>query len=270
MEYKQIRFNLPGLTAQNFNKIKMSQKLPKAIYEGKIKIGETELNCAVLADGNRIISANAVFKAFGRVQRSNARLINMPAFLDAKNLQPFIGEDLMPLIKVIEYETINGRKDLGFNALILPKICKVYLDAREEKNIETGKSVLTAKQLPLARASEILLLGLSNIGIIALVDEATGYQYQREKDELQTILKAYIAAELLPWQKRFPDEFYKEIFRLNGWDYTVHGIKQRPGVIGIWTKQLIYQQLPKGVLKELYSKTPKTTGGKLAARLHQR
>lgn len=245
------------------------EKLPKATYEGKIKIGETELNCAVLADGTRIISANAVFKAFGRVQRSNARLINMPAFLDAKNLQPFVGEDLMPLIKVIEYEAKNGKKELGFNALILPKICKVYLDAREEKNTETGKSVLTAKQLPLARASEILLLGLSNIGIIALVDEATGYQYQREKDELQTILKAYIAAELLPWQKRFPDEFYKEIFRLNGWDYTVNGIKQRPGVIGTWTKQLVYQQLPKGVLKELYSKTPKTTSGKLAARLHQ-
>lgn len=138
------------------------EKLPKATYEGKIKIGETDLNCAVLADGTRIISANAVFKAFGRVQRSNARLINMPAFLDANNLQPFIGEDLMPLIKVIEYETKNGKKEFGFNALILPKICKVYLDAREEKSPETGKSVLTAKQLPLARAKAFTEKNLNN------------------------------------------------------------------------------------------------------------
>ncbi|WP_394353172.1 P63C domain-containing protein [Mucilaginibacter humi] len=60
-----------------------------------------------------------------------------------------------------------------------------------------------------------------------------------------------MAAELLPWQKRFPDEFYKEIFRLNGWDYTVNGIKNRPGVIGTWTKNLIYNLLPNGVLAEL-------------------
>lgn len=241
----------------------------KATHEGKIQLGETELNVAVLGDGTRIISASAVFKAFGRIQRSNARLINMPAFLDAKNLQPFIGADLMELINQIKYEDKNGKEDSGYNAFILPKLCKVYLDARSAKNTETNKPILTKSQEPLARASEILLLGLSNIGITALIDEATGYQYEREKDELQKILSAYIAEELLPWQKRFPDEFYKEIFRLNKWDYTVHGIKQRPGVIGTWTKKLIYQQLPKGVLQELYNKTPKTNTGKLAAKLHQ-
>mgnify|MGYP003561277120 CR=1 FL=1 len=48
----------------------------------------------------------------------------------------------------------------------------------------------------------------ARVGITALVDEATGYQYERENDELQKILKAYISEELLPWQKRFPDIFY--------------------------------------------------------------
>lgn len=248
-------------------------QLPKATHEGKIQLGETELNVAVLQNGTRIISRNAIFKAFGRTKRGRAigekRVPNMPAFLDAKNLQPFVGEDLSGVLKQIDYIDKKGKEDSGYNALILPMLCKVYLDARASKNENTGKSVLTKSQEPLARASEILLIGLSNIGIIALVDEATGYQYEREKDELQTILKAYIAAELLPWQKRFPDEFYKEIFRLNNWDFTVNGIKQRPGVIGIWTKKLVYQQLPKGVLQELYSKTPKTTSGKLAAKLHQ-
>ena len=66
----------------------------------------------------------------------------------------------------------------------------------------------------------------ARVGITALVDEATGYQYEREHDELQKILKAYISEELLPWQKRFPDIFYKELFRLNGWNYTVNGIKK--------------------------------------------
>lgn len=245
----------------------ITKPLKALTKEGKIKIGDIELVCSVLEDGTRVLSKSAIFKAFGRSKRGRnigeVRVPNMPAFLDANNLQPFVGEDLHGVLNQIDYIEKNGTTSAsGYNALILPMMCKVYLDARAAK-------VLKTQQQPLARASEILLIGLSNIGIIALVDEATGYQYEREKDELQTILKAYIAAELLPWQKRFPDEFYKEIFRLNKWDYTVNGIKQRPGVIGTWTKKLIYHQLPKGVLQELYEKTPKTSTGKLAAKLHQ-
>ena len=112
----------------------------------------------------------------------------------------------------------------GYDAYILPKLCKVYLDARDKKQ-------LVKQQIPLARASEILLLGLSHTGIIALVDEATGYQYERERYELQKILKAYIAEELRAWVKTFPDIYYSEIFRLNGWDYTIQNIKKRPGVL---------------------------------------
>lgn len=248
-------------------------KLPKATHEGKLQIGETELNCAVLEDGTRIISRNAIFKAFGRTKRGRAkddiRVLNMPSFLDAKNLQPFVGEDLMGVLKQIDYLDLKGKEDSGYNALIIPLLCKVYLDARATKNPDTGKAAITKSQEPLARASEILLLGLSKIGIIALVDEATGYQYDRERDELQKILKAYISDELLKWQKTFPDTYYKEIFRLNGWNYTVQDIRKRPGVVGKWTNKIIYQQLPKGVLEELKKKTPKSIAGNYTARFFQ-
>lgn len=247
-------------------------KLPRATHEGKVTLGATDLNVAVLDDGTRIISKTAIFKAFGRTQRGRPkgteRVLNMPAFLDANNLQPFVSEDLKGVLKQIDFIDKRGGGDSGYNAAILPLLCKVYLDARAQKD-DKGKSVLKKSQEPLARASEILLLGLSNLGIIALVDEATGYQYARENDELQTILKAYISKELLPWQKKFPDNFYKEIFRLNGWNYTVHDIRLRPGVVGTWTKTLIYKQLPKGVLKELENNTPKNEDGKYKAKLHQ-
>jgi hypothetical protein len=243
----------------------MAKKL-KATHEGKINIGENELNVAVLEDGTRIITQSAVFKAFGRTKRGRAksdmRVLNRPAFVDAHNLQPFIGEDLERVLNPIKYISKNDNETEGFNAEILPKLCKVYLDARERKK-------LVSQQLPLARASEILLLGLSDIGIKALVDEATGYQYEREKDELQKILQKYISQELLPWQKTFPDIFYKELFRLNGWDFTVNGIKKRPGVIGTWTKKLVYEELPKGVLEELESNVPKSESGNKTARFHQ-
>ena len=112
-------------------------------------------------------------------------------------------------------------------------------------------------------------MSFSKVGIIALVDEATGYQYDRERDELQKILRAYISEELLPWQKRFPDVFYRELFRLNGWDFTIKDIRKRPGIIGKWTNKIIYEQLPTGVLDELKNKTPKSEGGNYIARFHQ-
>lgn len=244
----------------------MANKVIKATHEGKIQLGETELNVAVLEDGTRLINYSAIFKAFGRTKRGaqndGSRVHNMPAFLNANNLQPFVGTDLQAVLEKVLYKDKSDRVNEGFEAKILPLLCKVYLDAREA-------GALKQQQEGLARASEILLFGLSNIGITALIDEATGYQYEREKDELQKILSAYIAQELLPWQKTFPDVFYRELFRLNGWDYTVTGIKKRPGVIGTWTNKLIYEQLPNGVLDELKSKTPKSGSGNYTARFFQ-
>ena len=238
----------------------------KATHEGKIRIGDVDLNVAVLEDGTRIITQSAVFKAFGRTKRGRSkddiRVLNRPAFIDARNLQPFIDDGLDSVLNLIEYQSLSGSVNDGYDATILPKLCRVYLDARESKKLVT-------QQLPLARASEILLMSLANVGITALVDEATGYQYDREKDALQVILKAYITDELLRWQKMFPDTFYYEIFRLKKWDFTVSGIKKRPGVIGRWTNELIYKQLPKGVLDELKSKTPKSQEGNYTARFFQ-
>lgn len=246
-----------------------NKNLLKTTHEGKLIIGEKELNCAVLSDGTRVISRNAIFRAFGRTKRGRAknevRVPNMPSFIDANNLQPFIDGKLMGVLNQLNYINLNGKEENGYDANILPMLCKVYLDARE-------KNILKTQQLPLARASEILLLALSKVGITALIDEATGYQYEREKDELQRILKAYISEELLPWKKRFPDEFYKEIFKLNGWPYTVAQIKraERPAVIGKWTKKYIYSVLPRGVLEALLNNTPRRPDGRLKHKLHQR
>jgi hypothetical protein len=245
----------------------VKHKILKATHEGKITIGENELNVAVLEDGTRLITQSAIFKAFGRTKRGRAlddiRVLNRPAFIDAKNLQPFIDLSLDSVLNTITYQSINNNPTEGYNAEILPKLCKVYLDARAEKKLVT-------QQLPLARASEILLIALSKIGITALVDEATGYQYERERDELQTILKAYISEELLAWQQRFPHEFYKQIFRLNNWEYTVQNLKSRPSVVGTWTNKYIYKQLPNGILEELKKETPKNETGKLKEHLHRR
>ncbi len=243
----------------------MSEKILKATHHGTLKIGNTELKVAVLEDGSRIISKSAIFKAFKRTRRGRARNEerepNMPAFIDAKNLKPYISTDLLDVLKPISYIASNGRESSGYKAEILPLLCDTYLQARDAKDLK-------AQQKPLAEIAEILVRSLSKVGIVALVDEATGYQDIRKRNELQEILKAYISEELLPWTKRFPDEFYKEMFRLKGWSYDPKSVK-RPSLIGKLTNQLIYKQLPPGVLQELKSKTPKNEKGNYTARFHQ-
>lgn len=76
---------------------------------------------------------------------------------------------------------------------------------RCEKNIK-----LSARQRIIADQCEILIRGFARVGIVALVDEATGYQYERERFELEKILNAYISDEILKWQLTFTDDFIEK------------------------------------------------------------
>ena len=69
--------------------------------------------------------------------------------------------------------------------------------------------------------AEIIVRSFSaKVGIIALVDEATGYQKVREKRALQLKLQAFIAEEMQEWARMFPDEFWFELARLEGVHYS--------------------------------------------------
>lgn len=246
---------------------KYNEEILRATHQGVLKIGEREMPCAVLNDGTRIISRNAIFRAFGRTKRGRkkdeVRVLNMPSFIDANNLQPFINKELHGELKSIEYQALNGRITTGYNAKILPLICDVYLTARMEGD------VLTKTQEPLAIASEILVRSFAKIGIIALVDEATGFQEVREKLALQKILEIYIAKELRPWIKTFPDSYYENLFRLKEWQYKPLSVK-RPSVVGKITNNLIYKRLAPGVLQELKKITPRDSKGRARHRYFQR
>lgn len=236
----------------------MTNKLLKATHQGELPIGETILPCAVLEDGTRVITKSAVFKAFGRSKRGRnlgeVRVPNMPAFIDANNLQPFIGVDLIEVLKQIDYEDKNGNENAGYNASILPLMCKMYLDARQEK-------VLKTQQLPLARASEMLLLSLSKVGIIALIDEATGYQQVRDKDALQLFLQKFLEEEKGKWVKTFPDEFFESIFKMKGWTWSVANKGKKPQVVGYYINNYVYSRLAPKVLTELRKLNPKDSNG---------
>jgi hypothetical protein len=184
-------------------------ELIKATHQGKFIIGSIEINCANLVDGTRVISKSAIFKAFGRVKRGRKigeiRVHNMPelpAFLDANNLQKSINEELKAVLIPVDYINLNGKESAGYKAEILPMICRMYMDAR-------SKGVLTKQQLQFAVQSELVLYSLSQVGIAGLVDEATGFQEIRQRDALQQILDRYLRKEYAAWARCFRLNFMK-------------------------------------------------------------
>mgnify|MGYP001070056390 CR=1 FL=1 len=237
---------------------------PKATHEGVLPLANKDLNVAVLNDGTRIISQAAVFKAFGRTKRGRGsediRVLNRPAFLDAKNLQPYIKSDLEGVLKTITFKSLTGQSVEGYNAEILPKMCKVYLDARAD-------GTLLKQQEPLARASEILLLALANVGITALVDEATGYQLDRKHDALRLLLSKYIEEGLQKWIHTFPDTFFAELDRLYGNAATTS--RGRPQYYGRFINKYVYAPIEHGYVKAELDKRNITDEGKRRARFHQ-
>ena len=244
--------------------LKDSQPMPKATHEGILPLASKDLNVAVLNDGTRIISQAAVFKAFGRTKRGRGsediRVLNRPAFLDAKNLQPYVNKDLEGVLKTITFESMSGQEIEGYNAEILPKMCEVYLDARAD-------GALLKQQEPLARASEILLLALANVGITALVDEATGYQLDRKHDALRLLLSKYIEEGLQKWIHTFPDTFFAELDKLYGNEKTTS--RSRPQYYGRFINKYVYDPIEHGYVKAKLDELNITDEGKRRARFHQ-
>lgn len=228
-------------------------------------IGNKELECYVLEDGTRVFSGNGLQKALNFPSTSGGTALM--GMLSTGELKEKLTDDILEKLENRKEFIRPGAggalsKTYGYDATLLIDICTLLIECRE-------MGILTPRQEEYARVAQTIISSVAKVGIISLIDEATGYQSEREKDELQKILAKYISEELLPWQKRFPDTYYKELFRLNGWDFTIKDIKKRPGVIGRWTNKLIYEELPPGVMEALKEKTPKSYTGNRTARYHQ-
>ncbi|MBG1271904.1 P63C domain-containing protein [Nostoc sp. WHI] len=235
----------------------------KITHSGQINLGNFNVDCYVLEDGRRVISGMGMQSALKMLDDdSQVGGSRLNRHLNQKSLEPFFlkAKEEGHLDPIICYK--GEQKINGYESYTLLDICDAFLEAR--KNIELGE-----RQRIIAEQCEIIVRSFAKLGLIALIDEATGYQHEREKNELQKLIDIYVSEELRAWQKVFPDVYYQEIFRLRGWDFNVTGIKKRPSVVGTWTNKFIYEQLPPGVLEELKNKTPKTDSGNYKARFFQ-
>lgn len=249
----------------------MTKQISRAVNQGPIKIGNLQISAAVLDNTERVISIRGLATylgvkgggAYWEEKKKSSKAL-LPEFVSAKYLQPYITDEVKELLtNTIVYTALNGQFAEGMKGKILPKICDVWIRA-------LNGGGLNERQQQIAEKAYQLLSAFAEIGVTALIDEATGYQ--KEKNEYQKILKLYIAQDIQPWVHTFDDNFYKQLYRLLGWDWDAFKNKKKnhPQYIGKLTNRLIYEKLAPGVLEELRRINPKSVKGTRKTKHFQR
>ncbi|MBS1702020.1 MAG: P63C domain-containing protein [Armatimonadetes bacterium] len=243
---------------------KVKNPVGPSVFSGELTIGETEIKCFVVDfhDGQepkRLLSGRAVTNAFGLTGRGQG----MTRFIQNKRIGGQLSDSLVEAIEnPTEFPITPSVTALGYEASILPDLCWAIVDAYEGFEVPANQQKLVAQ-------AKILQRGFGTVGITALVDEATGFQYERASDALQQILNMFITDELLKWAKTFPDEFYRQLLRLRNLPFDEFTSK-RPSYFGHLTNDIVWKRLAPGVLDELKRVTPRDSKGRRKHKYFQR
>ncbi|HEX4146444.1 MAG TPA: P63C domain-containing protein [Pirellulales bacterium] len=243
-----------------------SEALPIATHgapDHPLKIGDIEIPCYVLNDGRRVLVQRGMLAGLDMKQGTAGRGggDRLVKFLNTQAINPYVPQGLSDVImEPIKFLTHGGKIAYGYEATVLADMCDAVLDARK-------KGKLNYQQEHIAARCEILARGFMRVGIIALVDEATGFQRDRERDSLAKILEAFVAKEIQKYLKTFDLEFYELMCEVRG--EPLERAKKRPKYFGKLTNNLVYCRLAPGVLDELKRLSPADENGRRKTKLFQ-
>jgi hypothetical protein len=238
-------------------------KIPSARYGGILAIGDVQIPCYVLEDGTRVIHQRGMVSALGMSRGGSSRGggDRLAYFVAQKTLSPYVSKELVAVTKEpLIFRTDRGALAYGYDATVLADICEAILEARKQ-------GALSAQQEHIAAKAEILIRAFARVGIVALVDEATGYQRDRGHEALRLLLERYIAEGLQKWIHTFPDSFFAELDRL--YDNAPTTARARPQYYGKFINKYVYDPIEHGYVKAELDKLNITDEGKRRARFHQ-
>ena len=219
--------------------------LPHSLLPGALQIGEVTFDCHVLSNHRRVLK-----------QREVVRLIS--GGRDSGNLNRYLERNPLYKADMLTGRTVQFKipgvpgTAIGYDAELLIEICELYLDARAQDK-------LMDSQLKLAAMAEVIVRACAKVGIIALIDEATGYQEIRDRRALQLKLHAFISEEIQEWARMFPEDFWFELARLEGVRYSG---RNRPMRWGKYVMAFVYDSIDPDVGKELRRINPNPQHGK--------
>lgn len=234
------------------------ESLPVAKHKGFLNIMDVELPCYVLDNGQRVIGRVAATEMLSGFKYQG----DLEGYLRSQNLKPFIDKDMvvarMVSFRLPEVEQL-GRESKGLPADLLIEVCRGLVTALEASQRQPPQVKLTPRQISMAIKASMFLVACAKVGLDALIDEATGYQYKRDEDALKVKLRAYLEQEMRKWEKTFPDELWVEFGRLTNWRGSV---TSRPKYWGHLVTELIYEYLDPDVARWLKENVPQPRHGR--------
>lgn len=220
--------------------------LPAAHLPGVLQVGDESLDCYVLNDGSRVISRTAVMRFLVKTSGGD-----LESYVGVQSLVPYVPSGWRDELVEFTIPEVTHKRVMGLRAETFLEICRAYMAARDA-------GALTERQEEIAKRASAFVLACSTVGLIALIDEATGYQYERAEDALRFKLKLFLNDEMRKWEKTFPDELWKEFGRLTGWTGP---ISSRPKYWGHLVNELVYELLDPDVAEWLKVNAPKPRHG---------
>lgn len=230
-----------------------------------LKIGNLSIPCYVLEDGTRVFSGRGMQKILGSESQSGQWL---STFVGKKELFNYFGAGENSILERVNTpikfcrNAAGGSQPItyGYEVTILVDICSAIIDANRAGDFNDEKIV---------RNADIIIRAVAKVGIIALVDEVTGYEKDknRAKDELQKFFEAFLYDEAGKWVKTFNDQFFEDIYKMRHWNWGKTA--KKPSVVGTWINDIVYERIAPAVYEELRRKNPKDSKGNRKYKHHQ-
>ncbi len=215
-----------------------TKDLPRVSHYGTIHIGDLAFDAVVLEDGTRAYIQKQLMAAigikFGRGSQGRDFLAKFaPNYMTEKEKTYVVEVAKMPHGEHANIFRVGILSELPF------KVIKTAL-----------KGELHHTQQHIVPHCVAIAEALAITGEVALIDEATGYQYHREPDALQDFISKILRQTCATWERRFHPDYYSAVFGLFGWEY--HGQKNKPLVIGQVTARWVYEPVfPSQIMAEL-------------------
>lgn len=219
----------------------MDTKIRSVSHYGLLHFGDLQCEAVVLEGGER-----------GYVRREFARMLGFheghKGSRFAKILEDYVPNSLSELDNSREPILLpSGRKAQFFPAGIIADLAAAIVHSALAGSLHKARKGSVPNCMKILHA-------LATTGEIALIDEATGYQFHRAPDALQKWIARLLRSTSGSWERRFPADYYQAMYGLFGWKYAGH-TQNPPSVIGQITQRWVYcQVLPDELIHEIRSR----------------
>jgi hypothetical protein len=233
--------------------------LPRATHCGKLAIASGVVDCYVLNTGERIFDVTGIGPGLlgieNRAAFDGASLDSLHASWPLKLLPRDHEKGL--LLRFAAHDAQSNEPSVGIKAERLNELLLAISNAVVE-DIDRGKLSLDDRQRAIAANAVRVLQASSDLGLTALIDEATGYHYDRADETLKQRSRMLTEDELRRWEAAFPEQLWREFARLTHWEGLP---EERPRHWRNLVLELVYDYLDPDVIRWLKDNAPRPMSG---------